>query len=144
MDVYVPFKRVHAVPPVEMERHALITTYFSRAEGLDDETVWRSLAALVRPVRPRSAASLAFGAGATAPVPVGGSLGFNYGQNCAVCHKRCRSRLFVPGSDAPKGPVMCGSCGAQGISAPSVPTALPISRGRQREAVVRPVRQRAP
>mgnify|MGYP006176110995 CR=1 FL=1 len=109
VDVYVPFKRVHAVPPVEMERHALITTYFSREEGLDDETMWRSLAALARPVRPRSAASLASGYGTAAPVPVGGSLGFNYGRVCAVCYKEC-SGLFVPGPDAPKGPVMCPSC----------------------------------
>lgn len=108
VDVCVPFKRVHAVPRVHKTRHAIITTYFSRAEDLDDKTVYDSLAAKAQPLRSRDAPGVAF---APPPPVADASWDFSCGRRCKCCEKET-SNLFVPRDGAPKDSdkTLCREC----------------------------------
>ena len=58
-EVFVPFKRFHAVLPVERERRAVVTTYGKTP--LDSKQAQKALVAVATVVQPAPAAPLASG-----------------------------------------------------------------------------------
>jgi hypothetical protein len=103
----VPFKRFHAVLPVERERRAVVTTYGKTP--LDSEQAHEALVAVATEVQPAPAAPLASGGDEAQRVTFGedGADGFGCGQTCDCCQKK-HTNLFVPREGA--GAVLCAAC----------------------------------
>ena len=106
-EVFVPFKRFHAVLPVERERRAVVTTYGKTP--LDSEQAYTALVAVAMEVQPAPAAPLASGGDEAQRVTFGedGSDGFGCGRTCDCCQKKT-SNLFVPRDGA--GAAFCPAC----------------------------------
>ena len=94
-EVFVPFKRFHAVLPVERERRAVVTTYGKTP--LDSEQARAALVAVATTVQPAPVAPLASGRDDAQRVTFGegGADGFGCGQTCDCCQKKT-SALLVP------------------------------------------------
>ena len=106
-EVFVPFKRFHAVLPVERERRALVTTYGKTP--LDSKQAREALVAVATVVQPAPAAPLASGRDDAERVTFGedGADGFGCGHTCDCCQKKY-TNLFVPREGA--GAALCAAC----------------------------------
>ena len=106
-EVFVPFKRFHAVLPVERERRALVTTYGKTP--LDSKQAREALVAVATVVQPAPAAPLASGRDDAERVTFGEDRadGFGCGHTCDCCQKKY-TNLFVPREGA--GAALCAAC----------------------------------
>ena len=106
-EVFVPFKRFHAVLPVERERRAVVTTYGKTP--LDSEQARAALVAVATTVQPAPAVPLASGGDEAQRVTFGedGADGFGCGRTCDCCQKET-SMLFVPRDGT--GAKLCVAC----------------------------------
>ncbi len=103
----MPFKRFHAVLPVERERRAVVTTYGKTP--LDSKQAHEALVAVATAVQPATAAPLASGRDDAQRVTFGadGADGFGCGRTCHCCQKEA-SNMFVPREGA--GAALCREC----------------------------------